>query len=77
MEGLRSLTSLELEDMPGLDDARLSQVSALTALTNLGVVALSNHLITNTGLNALTGLTALRRLTWHAGEDMHGGAQAV
>jgi hypothetical protein len=36
-------------------------------LTNLGVVAISNHRVTNCMLGHLTTLTKLRKLKWHAG----------
>lgn len=67
MEALRSLTHLELEDVPGLGDRHLAHLACLTRLTTLEVMGVSNPAITNAGLNPLTKLTNLRRLKWHAG----------
>ena len=67
VEGLRGLTSLELEDMRDFDACHVAQLSALTNLTSLSVMAVSNQPITNAALSPLTALQGLRKLKWHAG----------
>ncbi len=65
---LYSLTSLQQENLNGLNDDYVRGLASLTGLTSLGVLAVSNHAVTNASLGELSTLTELRKLTWHVGE---------
>lgn len=70
MYGLSSLRSLDLDDIPGLTDKHLEQLSSLTQLTSLGVGAIGNQNVTNLPMASLKPLKGLLRLRWCAGKAL-------
>ncbi|GAX85180.1 hypothetical protein CEUSTIGMA_g12598.t1 [Chlamydomonas eustigma] len=68
IKGLVSLRTLQLENVADMNDALLSQLSALVGLTSLSVTAIGNMAVTNQSISGLTTLVKLRKLKLLTGD---------